>query len=260
LSEYLLTQHDSPDLERSRLKLLEELHDPLSVRQLDATGVGEGWRCLDVGAGAGSVTRILAERVGDTGGVLAIDLDTSLLEPLRSDRVEVRCVDLLTDSLPQAAFDLVHARNLLMHLPSRLGALARLAGAARPEGWVLAVDPDFTTVALSPYSPAWERVWSAFMDALVAGGWDPRYGARLGGDFRAAGLVEVRSERVARNSVGGSLHPRLLSLSLERLRERMVALGARGEEIDEARALLEDPATTVSSATICLASGRRESA
>jgi SAM-dependent methyltransferase len=257
--EYLLTQHGAPDLERARLELLEELHDPLSISQLDATGVREGWRCLDVGAGAGSVTRILAERVGRTGSVLAVDLDTSLLEPLRSDCVEVRSLDLLTDSLPQAAFDLVHARNLLMHLPSRLNALGRLVEAARAGGWVLAVDPDFTTVALSPCDLAWQKVWSTFTDALVAGGWDPRYGARLGDDFRAAGLVDVRSEQVARRSVGGSLHPRLLSLSLERLRERMVALGASPTEIDEARTLLENPATTVSSPTICLASGRRES-
>jgi SAM-dependent methyltransferase len=260
LTEYLLRQQGSPDLERSRLKLLEELHDPLSVSQLDATGIGEGWRCLDVGAGGGSVTRMLADRVGSTGCVLAIDIDTSLLEPLRSDRIEVRCLDLLSDPLPQAEFDLVHARNVLMHLPSRQGALRRLVEAARPGGWVLAVDPDFTSVALSPYSLTWERVWSAFLDALVAGGWDPRYGARLGADFRAAGLAEVRWERVGRGSVGGSLHPRLLSLSLERLRERMVTLGADDGEIDEARRLLEDSASTVSSATICLASGRRETA
>jgi hypothetical protein len=43
-------------MERARLRLLEEYHDPLSTRQLDAIGVGEGWRCLDVGAGGGSVT------------------------------------------------------------------------------------------------------------------------------------------------------------------------------------------------------------
>src|ERR1700757_5182560 len=108
-SEYVLSQRRSPDFERSRLRLLEEFHDPLTVGQLDAIGVGEGWRCLDVGAGGGSVTRMLAERVGPTGSVLAVDLDTSLLDHLASDRVEGRRHDLLSDQLPQAAFDLVHA-------------------------------------------------------------------------------------------------------------------------------------------------------
>ena len=119
------------------------------------------------------------------------------------------------------------------------------------------MDPDFTTVALWPDNLAWERTWSAFFDALVAGGWDPRHGARLSTDLRAAGLVNVQAEYVRRSVAGGSLQARLLSLSLERLRGRMVALGAASEEIDEARDLLEDPASTLSSPTMCVASARR---
>jgi SAM-dependent methyltransferase len=257
LAEYLLAQRGAPDLERFRLKLLEEFHDPLSIRQLDTIGVGEGWRCLDIGAGGGSVTRMLAERVGATGSVLAMDLDTSLLQDLRSDRVEVRAHDLLRDELPQDAFDLVHARLLLMHLPARVEALGRLAAATRPGGWVAAIDPDFTTVELTPTNLIWERTWSAFLDALVAGGWDPRYGRRLRGDLRAVGLIDVHADRVATRGPGGSLILRLLSLTLERLRERMLALGAGSDEIDQARRMLEDPASTVSSQTAWVAQGRR---
>lgn len=137
LTEYVLSQQGSQDVERARLRLLEEVHDPLTMGQLDAIGVAEGWRCLDVGAGGGSVTRMLAERVGRTGSVLSVDLDTSLLEPLANERVEVRRHDLLSDQLPQAAFDLVHARLLLMFLSPRLAALQRLVSAARP-----ATEPD----------------------------------------------------------------------------------------------------------------------
>ena len=54
MTEYLLSQQGSPDLERARLKLLEELYGPLSISQLDAIGVGEGWRCLDSGGQARS--------------------------------------------------------------------------------------------------------------------------------------------------------------------------------------------------------------
>lgn len=259
MTEYLLSQQGSPDVERSRLTLLEALYDPLTIGELDAIGVGEGWRCLDVGAGGGSVTRILAERVGSTGSVLALDLDTSLLEGLATDRIEVRRHDLLSDPLPHDSFDLVHARLLLMHLPSRLEALRRLVAAARPGGWVVAMDPDFTTVALSPTNRTWERAWSAFNDALVAGGWDPRYGARLYGDLRAVGLVDVQAHFLAGCEPGGSLRARVLSLTFERLRERMVRLGADREEIDEARRLLEDSANTFSSQTTCVARARRPS-
>ena len=240
-------------LERSRLRRLQEYHDPLSSSQLDAIGVGEGWRCLDVGAGGGSVTQMLGERVGGTGSVLAVDLDTSLLQGQASDRIEVRRHDLLADPLPPDAFDLVHARLLLMHLPSRREALRRLVRAARPGGWVAAIDPDFTTVALSPTHLSWGRIWSVCSDALAAGGWDPRYGARLCSDLRAVGLVDVEADYVASCTIGGSIVSRLLSLTLE----RMVALGASSEEIDEARRLLHDRANTISSPTTCVARARR---
>jgi hypothetical protein len=48
-----------------------------------------------------------------------------------------------------------------------------------------------------------------------------------------------------------------MSLTLERLRELMVSLGAGNGEIDEARSLLEDPATTFTPPTTCVARGRR---
>jgi SAM-dependent methyltransferase len=257
LTEYVLAQRGSPDVERARLRLLEEYHDPLTVSQLDAIGVGEGWRCVDVGAGGGSVTRMLAERVGSTGSVLAVDLDTSLLDELASGQVEVRRHDLLSDQLPQAAFDLVHARLLLMFLSPRLGAVQRLVSAARPGGWVASMAPDFTTVALSPSSLVWQRVWSLFIDAAMTGGWDPGYGARLCSDLRAAGLVDVHADYIARCYPGGSLPSRLLSLTVERLRERMVLLGADSDEIDEARRQLEEPANAITSPMSCVARGRR---
>jgi SAM-dependent methyltransferase len=257
LIQYLFAQQSSPDVERARLRLLEKYHDPLTAGQLDAVGVGEGWRCLDVGAGGGSVTRMLSERVGRTGSVLAVDLDTSLLEGLASDRVEVRRHDLMSDQLPQGEFDLVHARLLLMFLSPRMEALERLVAAARPGGWVASIAPDFTTVTLSPASLAWQRVWSRFLDAALAGGWDPGYGARLSGDLRAAGLVDVHADYISRCHPGGSLSSRLLSLTFERLREQVVLLGADSGEVDEARRLLEDPASTFTPPTTCVARGRR---
>jgi SAM-dependent methyltransferase len=237
--------------------LLEEYHDPLTASQLDAIGICEGWRCLDVGAGGGSVTRMLAERVGCTGSVQAVDLDTSLIDGLASDRVEVRRHDLLAGPLPEAEFDLVHARLLLMFLSPRLGALERMVSAARPGGWVASVAPDFTTVAVSPTSVVWQRAWSQFLDAAMAGGWDPGYGARLYGDLLAAGLVNVHADCFLRRSAGGSLESRLLSLTFERLRDRMVLLGADSGEIDEAQRLLAEPDSAITSPTTWVAHGQR---
>lgn len=38
---------------RERLALLEACLDPATARRMAALGVGEGWTCLDVGAGGG---------------------------------------------------------------------------------------------------------------------------------------------------------------------------------------------------------------
>jgi 2-polyprenyl-3-methyl-5-hydroxy-6-metoxy-1,4-benzoquinol methylase len=76
--DYFWSDHQADD-ELTRLKLIEQLNDPSTFRQLDAIGVAEGWRCLEVGAGAGSVVRWLSQRVGPAGKVVAIDLDVRFL-------------------------------------------------------------------------------------------------------------------------------------------------------------------------------------
>jgi SAM-dependent methyltransferase len=253
----MLSQSGAPEFERARLRLLEAFHDPLTAGQLDAVEVAEGWACLDAGAGAGSVTRMLAERVGPRGSVLAVDLDTTLLESLADDRIQVRRLDLRSDALPTGRFDLVNARLLVMHVGARIGLLDRLAGAVRPGGWLVAAEPDFTTVSLSPANEVWERTWPTFLDALVAGGWDPRYGVRLAGDLAAVGLVDVHVERLSSRGPGGSMILRLLSLTIERVRDQMTELGASIDQIDEVRRLLEDPTNTVGSQTTYLARARR---
>lgn len=75
---------------RERLVTLEALADPGSIRHLEALGVGEGWRCLEVGAGAGSIADWLCRRVGPSGFVLATDLDPSFLEDRQQPNLEVR--------------------------------------------------------------------------------------------------------------------------------------------------------------------------
>ena len=59
--------------ELSRLRMLEAINDPTTFRRLDAIGVAAGWRCLEVGAGGGSVARNLAARIGIGCRVVAAD-------------------------------------------------------------------------------------------------------------------------------------------------------------------------------------------
>jgi SAM-dependent methyltransferase len=127
--------------EKQRLRLLEAVADPRSFRLLEQAGVGEGWRCAELGAGAGSVAGWLSERVGTTGRVLAVDLDTRFLAAVGSrPNVDVVEQDLAEVDLTGGAFDLIHTRNVLVHLPERDAILERLIAALRPGGVLNDID------------------------------------------------------------------------------------------------------------------------
>lgn len=61
-------------VQRDRLRLLAALLDDGTFRLLERLGVRPGWRCLEVGAGSGSVAAWLCDRTAPGGSVLATDL------------------------------------------------------------------------------------------------------------------------------------------------------------------------------------------
>jgi ubiquinone/menaquinone biosynthesis C-methylase UbiE len=117
VSEYLLS--NAWEREEERLADLEASWDPGTIGLLEDIGVGPGWRCLEAGAGHGSIARWLARRVGPDGRVVATDIDTRFLEGIDEPSLEVRRHDLVNDALEEESFDLVHTRLLLEHLSER---------------------------------------------------------------------------------------------------------------------------------------------
>ena len=183
--------------ERRRLELLEARYDPLTFRRLAAVGVACGWSCLEVGAGAGSVVRWLAGRVGSIGRVVATDLDPRFLgdNPCPTPPVEVRRHDIRTDPLEEAAFDLVHCRALLCHLDDPAAALRRMTTALRPGGWLVVENADYATFDAAtpehPAAPAWRAAALRLARSLVTSGvLDPMLGRRLPDLLARLGLVE----------------------------------------------------------------------
>ncbi|MBV8197798.1 MAG: methyltransferase domain-containing protein [Candidatus Eremiobacteraeota bacterium] len=222
---------------------------------LQQLGVGPGWRCLEVGAGGGSIARWLAERVAPSGSVQAVDLDTRLLEPLQVAGLTVRRLDVCQDELPSDC-DLVHARLLLEHLPEREAAFGRMVRALRPGGWLVVTDSDFGTVRLSEKDGAFYRVASAFDAATRAAGWDPQFGPALASMFENAGLVDVTSASMADYERGGP-HATLLAISYVRLRDILLAQGARSADIDHVVERMKGSDVGTFSPTVWTARGRR---
>jgi SAM-dependent methyltransferase len=166
--------------------------DAGTIGHLEALGVGPGWRCLEVGAGAGTIPAWLCERVGERGRVLATDLEPALLERLEYSNLEVRRHDITCDPLPEGEFDLVHTRWMLHWFPDPAAVLARLVKALRPGGWLLVEEPDFVTMLDSPESPELRKVLKAGSDLGAAGtGRDNFYGRRLVRALEPFGLESV---------------------------------------------------------------------
>jgi SAM-dependent methyltransferase len=180
-----------------RFDALAALYDPVTIRHFDTLGVGEGWRCLEVGAGGGSVVRHLSERVGPTGHVLATDIEPRFLDPLAElANVDVARHDVVADALPEAEFDLIHTRLVLVHVPERLNALRRLVRSLRPGGWLIVEDPDGTSIdaCLDPQTDdehLANRVRAGIRRMLEARGADMAFGRKLPRLLRAEGLVDV---------------------------------------------------------------------
>jgi SAM-dependent methyltransferase len=197
-SSYLLDNRKQEAAER--LVLLSALFDPVSLRQFDACGMRYDWRCWEVGAGGPTLVRKIAERVGDTGRVLATDIDASWAKEAASHNIEVRIHDVAQDPPPDGGFDLVHARLVLVHLPERERAFRNMLSVLKPGGWLVLEDADPALQPLScidAYGPEQElanRIRQGFRALLSSRGADIAFGRRLPRMFRNAGMADVSAE------------------------------------------------------------------
>lgn len=234
--------------ERDRLSLVERLFDPATQQFLSRTGVGPGWRCCEIGAGGGSITRWLAGVVGESGKVVAVDLDTRFLSEIAEPNVEVVEGDFLTHEHLSGPFDLVFTRFVLVHVSQLAQAVRRMASLAKPSAWVLAFELDAGTMAAADrdYPGA-----SAF-DAVVAklerynldhGIIDTRAGRHLAKHFEDAGLEDVAVSAWTNLCRGASPEAELWRRTFEVSGPKAVSAGAISQAEQDLRlAALEDPA------------------
>lgn len=119
---------------------------PLSTA-LDRLGLGEGWRCVDVGAGAGDVSVALAAMVGATGRIYSVDSDPrarDVVAAAAASAGEAQVIALTQsgeDLLLPEAVDLAFCRFLLMHVDEPRDVLAQMAKSVHPDGYVVAQEP-----------------------------------------------------------------------------------------------------------------------
>lgn len=234
--------------------------DPITTARLAATGVTDGWHCLEVGAGGGSVATWLAERVAPTGEVLATDVNPVHIPETRGLRVLRH--DVVRDPLPEEAFDLVHSRLVLLHLPERHAALTAMTRALRPGGHLQLdeFDIDYGPVLLAPSRAAgelYERFLAAKSRMFDRAGADGGWGRRAAQAMQEAGLVEVEPVPYLMpwNAESPGVH--LLIHHTHHLRDHLVAEGMTDAELAEVRQVMRHPGFRASSCVFYSVQGRR---
>jgi SAM-dependent methyltransferase len=236
--------------ERDRLRALEAVFDQATTRRLADLGVGPGWRCLEVGCGAGGVALWLASRVGATGHVLATDLDTRFVAGHGQPNLDVQRHDITADAIEPGRFDLAHTRNVLAHLPDRRRALDRMIGAVRPGGWILIEDTDMGEAMISAQSryvhppehaSLVQHIYRTAQAAFTAIGADASIGPHLAGWLAGAGLEHVGAEIHGPIAAGGSEY--WARGSIEQLADHLVATGlVTAADVQRCLSLAADPA------------------
>lgn len=246
------------------LDQLAEMLDPFTRRRLDRAldrvASSGGARCLEVGAGAGTIAYWLANRVGPGGQVVATDLDPSRIPA--HPRITALAHDIVTDPLP-GRFDLVHVRLVLAHLPERREVLQHLVAALRPGGALLVEEFDASWDRCILYSPDPDayRLFTAYHQALLAvlrsAGADPGWGRTVHHAMRQAGLVCVETELWSRSWRGGEAGCRLPYTAIGQLHDRLTAAGIGPADLDRLRELLLDRRLVVHGNTAVSTTGHR---
>ncbi len=258
---------EDPGTELDRLNELESLFDPATTTRLADFGVTDGWHCLVIGGGGGSIVRWLADRVTRSGRVVATDVDTQYLTGINAPNLEIVRHDIINDDLDLGSFDLVHCRHLLIHLVGRQeDVLAKMTGALRPGGYLFAEESDIDSIravdAAHPLSAAFDRTTAAVLDAARAESiFERAIVPTLPVIAKRIGLEDVRCQGRTSIEFGGDALARFYLRSGALMSPMLVGKGYISEEDAAARdAAYADPTFCFQQATTYQLIGRRASA
>jgi SAM-dependent methyltransferase len=235
---------DASTLEYQRLDLMSKILDPWTRGYLTALGVGEGWQCLELGSGNGSIAEWLSETVSPSGNVTAIDINPVLLELIPAQNLTIRQMDVRTSSgqLPANAYDLISCRALLHQISEYAPTvLARMAYALKPGGCLLVQEPDFH-LAQTTQPDVWAKTWKALIEWGHANGIDWLIGRELPSMVSKLGLGQPQAKTDVQNIRGRDRGALYFQLFFAEVRDRVVGSGRLdAATLDAASALLEDP-------------------
>jgi SAM-dependent methyltransferase len=247
---------DTPE-EFERLRLLEAWGDPDTHAVLRTVGLARDWRCMEIGAGAGSVARWLAGQCPD-GTTVAVDSDTRYLDDTEHANIEWSTGDIRGLEWPPGSFDLVHSRLTFCHLPEREALVAAAVRWLKPGGWLVIGDPMCVPAAASVHEPV-RRFFGVLEKGWAAQGSDMTTWAQtIPSQLARAGLREI-GVRTRANCLGdGGSYGALAAANIRQQGAYLVRAGLLTEaDVDRMTALCAGPGFTDLRSIMVYAWGRK---
>lgn len=182
--DYVLGTHDE---EIARLALQHRVWRPRALDAWRRAGLTVGQTVLDIGCGPGHATFDLADIVGPTGRVVALDRSRRFLDWLEAARthrglanIAPHEIDLDLNPLPGGQADVAWSRWVYAFVQRPRELLARVAERLRPGGvMVMHEYVDYSTWRLTPRSPEFEAFVQTVIKSWRATGGEPDIGLDL---------------------------------------------------------------------------------
>src|SRR5688500_5509631 len=181
---YVLGNQDS---EIARLEMQSSLFEPITKQSLLNAGLKKGMSCIDIGCGSGSVTRLMAKMVGETGRVVGVDVDNRYLEYCNRIITSRQNIEFIHDDIrkrqlgSKERFDIVYSRFTFHHLTDKREAVRAMQRLAKKNGSVMIQDLDHAPGSwlCYPENKVFNTLRKVYVALIKKGGGDPLAGRKL---------------------------------------------------------------------------------
>lgn len=174
------------DNEIARLKIQSEFFEPLTRRTLLKAGIKENMSCLDVGCGAGTVTRMMAQMVGKKGHVTGMDVDEKYLQYCQNN--STANTDFMHDDICNSRvaenggrFDIVYSRFMFVHLKDGRKAVQSMKQLVKKGGAVVIEELDHAPDSwlCHPENKSVDTLREVYVTLVKKAGGDPFAGRKI---------------------------------------------------------------------------------
>lgn len=189
---------------KKTLDLQHEIYYPMSKNHLERAGLSSGQTVWDIGCGSGTMTKHIAEIVGETGHVYSLDISPEQIKVSRDliEEAGFRNVSFYTGDITTAVYlpvgmaDIVYGCFVLMHQTNPKETLRRMMLLLKPGGILVLQESEMRTMHFSSENSGLEDYVSTIVNLGFSNGVDFNIGPRLSELCEEIGYEKVDSYQV----------------------------------------------------------------